>query len=490
MSRANAKLWSAVLNGDVRKVKRLLSAKPGSFEAASFDINETAGRDVRTSLHTAVLYKDRVMTTLLLAHPGIHVNAVDKHGDSPLFDCVRASYNLEEDVDILEQLLEHGADPSHTCKLGDTLLHRAVALSNNAFVQFFMKLGLSVTAKNSAYNTPLHCATDFDIIVSLVHAGACVNAKNKSMETILHCAARSEELDLRSLEFLLQRVTDINARDIFGCTPLFYTLDVHCFRSLLSAGARVNTQTNDGETVLHRMTRCGETDEIISIAIEWGAHVNARDVNGCTPLFFTTELSTLRLLLDAGASVNAQTNAGDTVLHRLAYGKEDLELFHFLVERGVDVNITNSEGKTALFCACDPEIDIAVPRLLLNAGTRVNEKCNDGWTALHMACKFGMKELAMDLLRFGANPHARTNSGYTPADVAMLSHSITDANAIDFVDVINTETVRMDRLIAFGMAGHDRLGRGSVASVLFGCKEVFRMVVDPDFLGNNVLSSS
>jgi hypothetical protein len=44
MSRTNAKLWSAVLNGDVRKVKRLLSAKPGSFEAASFDINETAGK--------------------------------------------------------------------------------------------------------------------------------------------------------------------------------------------------------------------------------------------------------------------------------------------------------------------------------------------------------------------------------------------------------------------------------------------------------------
>ncbi len=87
-----------------------------------------------------------------------------------------------------------------------------------------------------------------------------------------------------------------------------------------------------------------------------GANVNARDVYGNTPLhiagmvffpgfFDNTDL--VELLLSKGADLNAKNDEGDTAL-MIAADSVRLGVVKALLARGADVNATNKDGKTAL----------------------------------------------------------------------------------------------------------------------------------------------
>ena len=472
-------LWCAVRDKHVRKVKRLLDAPPGSAAAASFNINETGGVDECTSLHCAVLVKDLGMIRLLLAYPGIDLNVPNRVGESVLFGCVAVCHHVD-DIAIIKNLVQHGACIDATCGSGDTLMHAAAFEGNRTALQAFMDLGLSVMEHNKFYDTPLHHTTDFDTVVWLVDAGASGSAPNDSGDTALHYAVDHGTESIRVVEFLLARGADVNVKNINGFTPLHLALNLDMVRFLLDSGSYVNAQTNNGDTILHRMI-CGDEDlELISLVLASGADVNAKNITGCTPLYFAKDIPMFSILLDAGACVNAQANNGNTVLHRVVYGKEDFILFDLLFEWGVDVNIKNDQGETALHCACDPEYTPQVVRVLLNAGAQCNVRNNDGYTPLHKACYNGMEHSAVTFLQWGVDASERTNTGLTPADLAMLGHHD------DLAAAMNMEVERTERLIAFGMAGQQRLGADSAAGGLFRVKEVFRMIGDAGFLGANM----
>ena len=86
----------------------------------------------------------------------------------------------------------------------------------------------------------------------------------------------------------------------------------------------------------------------------------------------------------------------------------------------------------------------------------------------------------MTLMQWGADPFARTNAGHTAADMAIFGDGGDPYH--DLANAVELEAGRMERLLAFGMAGQQRLGSESEAAGLFGVQEIFRMVVEPDYL--------
>jgi len=122
----------------------------------------------------------------------------------------------------------------------------------------------------------------------------------------------------------------------------------------------------------------------------------------------------------------------------------------------------------------------AVVKLLVDHGADVHARDQAGFTPLHEAADQGDAALARMLIHYGGNIMARTNVGETVADVATIRDvGLGTHDAV--LEVIQTETLRLARKVAFAMGLHERLGEASIVNTLD--KELLRMVLED----NNVI---
>ena len=133
------------------------------------------------------------------------------------------------------------------------------------------------------------------------------------------------------------------------------------------------------------------------------------------------DASEVRKLLDEGAiALGAAGDAGGfTPLHDLAYYNQSVssaDMAQALLDYGALVNAqTSSYGSTPLYYSC-MNSNVALSRRLLVNGANPNLKDNDGYSAMHRACRKGPLELALLLVRFGANVYLIDKYGQTPLD--------------------------------------------------------------------------
>lgn len=144
---------------------------------------------------------------------------------------------------LVNTLLDHGADINCTNYYGETPLHLAATYGNVQLVNTLLKRGANVNAINKDENTPLHIAitygNDVELVNMLLEHKANVNAKNNDQETPLHLAASGKKTEL--VKILIENKADINALNSISYTP--YTLangDKEVQAALLQAGANVN----------------------------------------------------------------------------------------------------------------------------------------------------------------------------------------------------------------------------------------------------------
>ncbi|MEN6357612.1 MAG: ankyrin repeat domain-containing protein [Armatimonadota bacterium] len=131
--------------------------------------------------------------------------------------------------------------------------------------------------------------------------------------TSLHIAALGDHR--REAEILTVRGEDVNARDKFGHTPLFFARSAYMAQVLISAGADVNAMRDDGGTALHRAAR-GGLRSVAKILIQSGADISASK-NGSTALHIAARHGhwiVVELLVSSGADVNALDSFGQTPL--------------------------------------------------------------------------------------------------------------------------------------------------------------------------------
>ena len=98
----------------------------------------------------------------------------------------------------------------------------------------------------------------------------------------------------------------------------------------------------------------------------------------------------------------------------------DLKAVQDLIWSSADVSgpcsIGNGEGSLLILAIEEGYKDIAL--VLLKAGANVCVKDSIGWTALHWACDKGLKELVRALIKRGSRVNERDNSGCTPLMLA------------------------------------------------------------------------
>ena len=157
-------------------------------------INATLGQCL--SPLVAALYNGHFDIADLLYKNGAVVDIMGGNDNrTPLYAAV-----VDEDVDIAEWLLAHGANATSSMNRHETPLHFSVRKRKFQFVQMLLKDRTNVNAKTNVN----------------------VNAKNGADRTPLHLA--SEDGQVETVRLLLQLRADIDARDTSHSTPLHLAL--------------------------------------------------------------------------------------------------------------------------------------------------------------------------------------------------------------------------------------------------------------------------
>ena len=256
-------------------------------------------------------------------------------------------------------------------------------------------------------------------------------------------------------------------------------------RSLIAAGADVNTPQGDGATALHWAAHRNDLDAA-DLLIAAGADVDAANALGATPLWLAAtngSPAVVERLLAAGADPNAALRMGETPLMGaarsgsrpvvdllLAYGADPNRaererqqtalmwaaaqrhagIVRRLAAHGGDVHarsrvwhqLENTAGNTntsgnfrkahggstpLLFVARTGDVETA--RALVAAGADVDDTAAAGTSALVIAAHSGHGPLATYLLERGADPNA-ANAGYSALHAAVLRSEVALAEAL------------------------------------------------------------
>ncbi|XP_067653191.1 ankyrin-1-like [Haliotis asinina] len=191
---------------------------------------------------------------------------------------------------VLQLLLESGADPSLVNRDGDNVLHLACMRGDEEIVKHVLKLHtLNINCRGSKGRTPLLLAAEYkkyDVFELLLEGGADPSAVNGNGDNILHmaCEGDSEEI----LKHVLKLHTlDINCRGYKGRTPLlvaavYSAYDV--FKLLLESGGNLSVVDSDGNSILH-FASMGEDEKIVKHILKLHVvDINCRGSKGMTPL--------------------------------------------------------------------------------------------------------------------------------------------------------------------------------------------------------------
>ena len=241
----DTQLLEAVSAGDTAEAGRLLraGANPEAVDSA----------DSTTALYHATVNGDGAMVELLIAN-GADVNSTGSAGYTAL-----EVAGMNDSLDIVKILLEHGADPNQRNLLWEngTALHSVVNFGKFKAAQMLMDAGADVNLATDGGMTPL---------ISMLRIGRF---------------ALSEALEITRL--LLDAGANPNHQDAEGRSALHYAKYGEVIELLIERGAIVNLQDNKGQTALHRAAQQNNSAAVTAL-LEHGADVRLQDEQGRTPL--------------------------------------------------------------------------------------------------------------------------------------------------------------------------------------------------------------
>ena len=264
-----------------------------------------------------------------------------------------------------------------------------------AYVLTMVLLVVGLTA--IAAQSPLADAAekaDWPRVQQLLKEKSSAQSAQADGTTALHWAAYHN--DAATAKLLLAAGADAKATNRYGVAPLALACvngDEAIVTALLAAGADANTTLPGGESALMTAARTGHIGPVKALLAR-GAVVDAKDRKGQTALMWAAadgHTEVVELLLKSGADKLARVKSGFNPLHFAA-----------------------REGR------------ISVVRTLLKAGVNVNEGIetekgggrlpSNGTSALLLAVENAHYELAVELLKLGANANDQ-RSGFTPLHV-------------------------------------------------------------------------
>jgi ankyrin repeat protein len=259
--------------------------------------------------------------------------------------------------------------------------------------------------------------------IALVSAVLCF-CRNPCLSVEVVTAA--EKQDWPTVSAQVTAKADVNVTQADGATALHWSAyhdNADIVSQLLAAGAKADVANRYGITPLLLACQNG-SETIVRALLEAGSDANVKQRGGETALMIASRTGrpgAVKALLEKGAKIDAQERNGQTAL-MWAAAEGHAEVIELLLQNGADLKHRLKSGFTALLFAAREGKTAAVKKLL-HHGADVRDAiftedktggrdAPNGTSAVLFAIENGYFELAMDLIKAGADPNDR-RSGFT-----------------------------------------------------------------------------
>jgi ankyrin repeat protein len=369
-SDGNTCLWNALENGNEDIASFLVQ-----FDCDTNYWTQGPGKYMQNYLHRALDENNQEIACFLI-RSGCDVNSARRplpeldasecdeeanDGLTPLH--LACTWNLDQ---VVQTLLEHGADVNSQDSEGRCALHIAIANKCEIIMRLLLSHPqLKLQLRNKYGQTPFAIALEKRenkaaqaILDREPSAAEKVDAKGRNF---LHNAIL--KTDLESVLFLLSVNVNIHSRvqDNLQMTALHLAVQVGSemiVRNLLLADVNVNELNAQKQSVLHVAAENGQAD-ICSILLEHGVNVECVDLSLNNALHIAcsrADLDICRVLIqECNINAEALNLRGQNPLHLLCQQSDEraTEIFQLFLThlRKYPVNKTDAEGNSPLLLA-------------------------------------------------------------------------------------------------------------------------------------------
>jgi ankyrin repeat protein len=279
--------------------------------------------------------------------------------DNRLIDAIKSG-NLAEVKNLIQSGVEFDTLQFKIEYNSYTVLTWAAANDHIEIVELLLEKGANVNQARQDGKTALMLAILFgkiQIIELLLEKGANVNQADQYGDTALIEAAANGNIEI--VKLLLEKGAKVNKANKDGETALMLAIlfgKIQIIELLLEKGANVNQADQDGKTALMKAIICGQTQIFELLLKRDDVDVNHADRDGKTAFMLAIrshQIQIIELLLKRNdVDVNQKIDCdGDTALME-AIRDDHIEIFELLLKRN-DVNVAqaNKDGDTALSLA-------------------------------------------------------------------------------------------------------------------------------------------
>ncbi|WP_346350386.1 ankyrin repeat domain-containing protein [Spiroplasma endosymbiont of Calodromius spilotus] len=300
------------------------------------NVNDNNNDEGITPFHLAVKNSNKELVEILMGHQDIDINMSTKAGYTPLHGAVMynnseavaaiiGNKNLKNVNDnkndqsivplhigaktgnkaLVEILMSH-QDIDIVDKEGFTALHSAVEENDTEMVELLINSGANVNTINTTGETPLHLAVKLDDI-------AMVQTLIKHPQIDLDCPNLKSKFGLNALQYSL-----VNENFIIS-------------KLLINSGANINFKTKTGCTVFHYATVIGN-DEMLDFLIANGADVSAKDNYGQDALEWAIRNNKKNLAWKISSYIVANDNSQNITSQAIEKEKEFINIHYHIAK--------------------------------------------------------------------------------------------------------------------------------------------------------------
>ncbi|XP_065826122.1 transient receptor potential cation channel subfamily A member 1-like isoform X2 [Oscarella lobularis] len=350
-------------------------------------------------IHKAATEGDIETVRRIVASYPDAVYSTDVHGATALHHAAS-----ESALDVMDYLIQKGADLNDQDEQGETPLHWAITFEKPEAMELLLNRGAATDVKTTTWETALHTAVRMQsshmVTILASHEAVDVNVRGEHERTPLHMASLGEDTDI--IDILMANKAYPCSRDGNGLRPIHlasrhgkphmvnYIIDMVVTHFHYPADQVVNFTDDDGMSSLHQAISGGNVP-VAKLLLERGCRVFNTDSRAESPFHLACAQGSVPMIETIlnhckeciRSLLDAKDPTGQTALHKAAIFNH-VVVAKFLINKGANINATDDFGRTPLLLSAQAGSKDAM-QYLLSQGADTDRRDTNNRNFLHLA---------------------------------------------------------------------------------------------------------